>query len=165
MDTDLTNLLLNQRSQNFDIVLVGKARASVDLQASESIVISQTQLKNGHVTLQELLLVDHQVGPAAADGFHGRAGKIKAGGEDIIRAKASGFQISLLGASQVAVVGDDQLDVRVGGHNSGEYRYTGRGFGIGGIINFLIDHCNAGILKSIENPLSALAAARLRHQT
>ncbi len=47
----LPDLLLNQWSQDLDIILVGKTGAGIDLQAGEGIVIGQAKLQDCHIAL------------------------------------------------------------------------------------------------------------------
>jgi len=101
----LANLLRNQWGQLVDIVFATKARARIDHQAGKAIILRQADLQNAEIPLQPLLLVDHQLEPAALDRLNGIAGHIETGGVDVTWLLASGFQIGLHGARQVAVIG------------------------------------------------------------
>ncbi len=118
---------------------MSEARTGVDVQAGESKVVGQADLQHGQVTLQPLLLVDHQVSPATTDRFHGSGGEIEANGEDIIRTQTSALQIGLQCRGQRTVIGDDQFDVRVGGHHAYEDGYASSGVSVGGVVDFLVN--------------------------
>ena len=131
-------MLFDQWGQHFNIVCIGKARARVDLQAGEAIVVGETDLQNAKVSLQPLLLIDHQIKIAGADGLYCVAGHIKAGSVGIVWAESGGFNEGLDRAGQVAVIGNDQLDVRVCGNDAGEDWHAGGCSRVGGIIDFLV---------------------------
>ena len=61
-------MLFDQVSQQIDIIRVREARAGIDLQSREGIIVGQADLENREVTLQPLLLIDDQIGPTAANG-------------------------------------------------------------------------------------------------
>ena len=66
----LTNLRVYQVDQQIDVIGVGKTGAGIDVQTGEGKVVGQADLQNRQVPLQPLLLVNHQVRPAAANRFH-----------------------------------------------------------------------------------------------
>ncbi len=88
----LANPLLHQRGQCIDIVFVDKTCTSVFLDTCETIDVREANLQNTKVTLQKLLLIDHQLEPATLYGFYGITGRIETGCKDITRLLASGFQ-------------------------------------------------------------------------
>ena len=79
----LANLRLDQRSECSEIAFGDKTRARIDLQTGEMIYLGQAELQNAEIALQVLLLVAHQLQPAALDRGNGIAGYIEAGGKDI----------------------------------------------------------------------------------
>src|SRR3989304_6714518 len=104
------------------------------MQTGESVIMGEADLQDSHVTLQELLLVDNQVSPTAADSFHSGGGEVKAGPINVVRTQTSAFEEGLLCSGQVTVVGDNQFDVWVGGHHTHEYWHPGSRIRIGGVI-------------------------------
>ena len=54
----LANLLFNQWGQHLDIIFVAKARACINLQTREAVVVGEADLQNAEVALQPLLLID-----------------------------------------------------------------------------------------------------------
>ena len=105
----LADSRLDQRSECIDIALVDKTCGRIDIQTTEMIYLAQADLKNAEIALQILLLVDHQLQPAALDRGNAIAGNIEASGKDIAGFLVGGLQEGLDGARYVAVIGDDHL--------------------------------------------------------
>ena len=88
------------------------------------IYLAQADLQNAEIALQKLLLVNHQLQPAALNRGNAITGDIEASGKDITGFLVGSLQEGLDGARYVAVIGDDHLDFRVGGHDAGEGRHA-----------------------------------------
>jgi hypothetical protein len=122
----------------------------------------ETNLQNSKVTLQPLLLIYHQLEPAALDSCYSITGCIKTGSKNITGFLAGGFQESLDGAGRFSMMGDDHLSFWGGGHDAGKDRHAGGRVGIGGSVNFLVDHFQSSFYESILYALGTLTTTSLR---
>src|SRR3990172_3708806 len=126
---------------------MGKAGASVDLQTRECVVVGEADLQDRQVSLEPLLLIDHQVSPAAADRFYGGTREVETGSVNIIGAQASTLKEGLLSGGQITVVGDDQFDIRVSGQHPHKDRHSSSSICISGVIDLLVDYFQARIFE------------------
>src|SRR5450759_3567191 len=110
----LADFLGRQRGQEVNIALVGEAAAGVDVQAGEGVLLGQAQLQDRQVALQVRLLVDDQLGPAALDGSDGGRREVEPGVVVLAGLLACGLQVGLGSVGKATVIGDDELDVRMG---------------------------------------------------
>ncbi len=56
------------------------------------------------------------------------------------------------------MVGDDNLDAWIGFHHADKSRRAGVRVGVGGLVDFLVDHLGAGFFDPLDHPDRALAA-------
>src|SRR5579859_5214302 len=86
----LADTLRGQRRQDIDIVFGDKARARIDVQTGEAVLLGQADLEDGHVALQPYLLVIHETDPAILDTLDRRGAQVETSGVNFASFLASG---------------------------------------------------------------------------
>ena len=113
--------------------------------------------KNRDIALKIGLLIDDQVLVALFDRLGGIRRHVEAGEEHLPRLQRSRARIDADIRRQPTVVGDDDLDPRIGAHHADEGRHAGVRIGVGGGVDLLVDDLRAGFVEGVDHADGALA--------
>ena len=147
-----------ERGDGVDVLGVDEGAGGVDVEPGEAELLGQADVEDRQIALQVGLLVDHQVLEAFLDRLGGVRRHVEAGEQHLAGLQRSRAREHADVGGQGAVVGDDDLDVRVGLDHADEHRGAGVRIGVGRLVDLLIDHLGAGLLDRLDHADRALAA-------
>src|SRR6185437_12872702 len=152
------DFLRRQRSDRVDVGRVHERPRGVDVETREAVLLGQTDVEDRQIALKVGLLIDDQILVALLDRLGRVRRHVEAGEEHLPRLQRRGARIDADVRGEAAVVGDHDLDPRIGAHHADEGCGAGVRIGVGRRIDLLVDDFRARLGEGVDHADGALAA-------
>ena len=152
------DFLGRERGDSVDVGGVDERARGVHIETREAVLLGQADVEDRDIALKVGLLVDDQILIALLDRLRRVRRHVEAGEEHLPRLERRGARVDADIRRQAAVVGDDDLDSRIGAHDPDERRGAGVRIGVGRRIDLLVDHLRPGLGEGVDHADGALAA-------
>src|SRR5208337_3059917 len=162
----LPDFLGRQRRDDVDVLGVDEGARRIDVETREAELLGQADVEDRQVALQIGLLVDHQVLVTLLDRLGRIRRHVEPGEQHLAGLQRRRASVDADVRGQRPVVGDDELDPRIGLHHADKGCGSGVRIGVRRLVDLLIDHLAAGLLDRLDHADGARAAvAALALQT